>query len=516
MSKLKKVLVWSKNRDLSASLFWSLSQSTDATGFFAVTIEGNPAPEVKWFRGIREIVTEGRYMVKTDGATNQALLFVKKARHTDEGKYRIVATNSAGTDEAEIQLFVSGKPWPFTKMAVTFQYSNYSSISSDWLIDCTGFFLSNSSINRSIDLFIHLSIFASIDRLIDWLAVAGGDGGMDFRAMLAHRKYSKWGIEEEDPNWGDLKHTEEEKPQLKKRDAKKDYFLKELFDLHLKQGKDKVAHFECVYSRPDQKPKWTRGKEEIFHGLKFKIVNEKDKHVMEIKDPKSDDSGQYVCTIGDSITKCYLQVDGKVPLLSFCNWGLSEFNFVAFPSRTGPSYWVHSETTQGASWRQIQGWFFGMQNFSSQSGRQMDQKWTTYRSNFDYKRLKNVKNIWIEPNWILKKNIPVCLKSRRKKEFLKKKNESNQSINQSIESQLLAMAVLKKIWSFMLASVRWSCWWEMLRLFSFLAKRQVWYSKRHDRTLYFEDQETERRWLGRVRLQVRRQDLHQVQLRRGA
>lgn len=83
--------------------------AVDATALFAVTVEGNPAPEVHWYRGIREIVNEGRCMVKTDGTTNQALLFIKKARHTDEGKYRIVATNSAGTDEAEIQLFVSGK-----------------------------------------------------------------------------------------------------------------------------------------------------------------------------------------------------------------------------------------------------------------------------------------------------------------------------------------------------------------------------------------------------------------------
>jgi hypothetical protein len=46
---------------------------------------------------------------------------------------------------------------------------------------------------------------------------AGGNGGMDFRAMLAHRKYSKWEIEKEDPNWGDLKQVS----QLKKRDFKK-------------------------------------------------------------------------------------------------------------------------------------------------------------------------------------------------------------------------------------------------------------------------------------------------------
>ncbi|XP_055331451.1 twitchin-like isoform X3 [Paramacrobiotus metropolitanus] len=232
----------------------NVQSQEDATAFFAVTVEGNPAPEVHWFRGIREIVNEGRCMVKTDGTTNQALLFIKKARHTDEGKYRIVASNEHGTDEAEIQLFVS----------------------------------------------------------------VGGEGAMDFRAMLLHRKYAKWGIEEEDPNWGDLKHLEQEKPQLKKREGKKDGFMKELADMHLKEGKDKLAHMECVYSKPNQKPKWTKGpKEEIFHGLKFRLVNDKDTHILEIKDPKADDSGVYMCTIGESVTKCFLQVDEPDPVIEF-------------------------------------------------------------------------------------------------------------------------------------------------------------------------------------------------------
>lgn len=40
--------------------------------------------------------------------------------------------------------------------------------------------------------------------------------GMDFRAMLKKRKYAKWGNQEKDPDWGDLKEVEKPKPQLKK------------------------------------------------------------------------------------------------------------------------------------------------------------------------------------------------------------------------------------------------------------------------------------------------------------
>lgn len=39
---------------------------------------------------------------------------------------------------------------------------------------------------------------------------------MDFRAMLKKRKYAKWGKDEKDPEWGELKETEKPVPALKK------------------------------------------------------------------------------------------------------------------------------------------------------------------------------------------------------------------------------------------------------------------------------------------------------------
>lgn len=40
--------------------------------------------------------------------------------------------------------------------------------------------------------------------------------GMDFRAMLKKRKYAKWGNQNQDPDWGDLKEVEKPVPALKK------------------------------------------------------------------------------------------------------------------------------------------------------------------------------------------------------------------------------------------------------------------------------------------------------------
>lgn len=39
---------------------------------------------------------------------------------------------------------------------------------------------------------------------------------MDFRAMLKKRKYAKWGKDQGDPDWGELKETEIPVPALKK------------------------------------------------------------------------------------------------------------------------------------------------------------------------------------------------------------------------------------------------------------------------------------------------------------
>lgn len=52
---------------------------------------------------------------------------------------------------------------------------------------------------------------------------------MDFRAMLRKRKYAKWGMDKEDPDWGDLKEVEKPTPQLKKVEKVRILFV--FFDL---------------------------------------------------------------------------------------------------------------------------------------------------------------------------------------------------------------------------------------------------------------------------------------------
>lgn len=80
--------------------------------------------------------------------------------------------------------------------------------------------------------------------------------GMDFRAMLKKRKYAKWGNQEKDPDWGDLKEVEKPMATLKKVERKSDTFSRPLIDIMAKEGKDKKVMFEAGFTKANAKPKW--------------------------------------------------------------------------------------------------------------------------------------------------------------------------------------------------------------------------------------------------------------------
>jgi hypothetical protein len=50
----------------------------------------------------------------------------------------------------------------------------------------------------------------------NFMLFVSDSSGMDFRAMLKKKKYAKWGNDDEGPDWGDLKHHEQEEQLLKK------------------------------------------------------------------------------------------------------------------------------------------------------------------------------------------------------------------------------------------------------------------------------------------------------------
>ncbi|XP_049301024.1 twitchin isoform X5 [Anopheles funestus] len=141
--------------------------------------------------------------------------------------------------------------------------------------------------------------------------------GMDFRAMLKKRKYAKWGKEEKDPDWGDLKEVEKPKPQLKKVERKQDTFSKPLVDITCKEGKEKKVVFEATFTKPNAKAKWLFRKDEIFTGSKYKFKAEGDNYTCTIFNPKVEDGGKYTLEIAGISCFAYLNVEEADPVYKF-------------------------------------------------------------------------------------------------------------------------------------------------------------------------------------------------------
>lgn len=79
--------------------------------------------------------------------------------------------------------------------------------------------------------------------------------GMDFRAMLKKRKYAKWGNQEKDPDWGDLKEVEKPMATLKKVERVCFILKKKNIQAHshLYKNDQMVIKFASFFENPKKK-----------------------------------------------------------------------------------------------------------------------------------------------------------------------------------------------------------------------------------------------------------------------
>ena len=70
---------------------------------------GDPAPECTFFKGFKDLSSDPRFKIWTDGATNQAILGIEGLKQEDEGAYRAVIDNGNGEVEHEFSVYVTGK-----------------------------------------------------------------------------------------------------------------------------------------------------------------------------------------------------------------------------------------------------------------------------------------------------------------------------------------------------------------------------------------------------------------------
>ena len=86
------------------------SATEGKTAVIQFNVQGDPVPTFQFFKDDTEIFEGGRYKMVTDGSQNNLIMFcIRKSKVADEGKYKFVAKNSHGQDQAEVQLFVGGE-----------------------------------------------------------------------------------------------------------------------------------------------------------------------------------------------------------------------------------------------------------------------------------------------------------------------------------------------------------------------------------------------------------------------
>lgn len=73
----------------------------------ACSAQGTPLPVITWLKGGSAVLGDGAQRVSHPDGT----LSISRAVPSDAGVYTCVATNIAGSDDAEIALHVQGDPW---------------------------------------------------------------------------------------------------------------------------------------------------------------------------------------------------------------------------------------------------------------------------------------------------------------------------------------------------------------------------------------------------------------------
>lgn len=76
-------------------------------GFITFTVEGDPVPEIEWFKGFKDLSVEQRYKSWTCGEDNTITLGCFEARPEDEGDYKVVLKNSNGVLEYDFKFYVT-------------------------------------------------------------------------------------------------------------------------------------------------------------------------------------------------------------------------------------------------------------------------------------------------------------------------------------------------------------------------------------------------------------------------
>lgn len=232
------------------------------TAVLKCKVEGNPAPTIKWQKGLREVMNGGRFKILTDQTEGTVSLIMQKCRSQDDGPYTLTIENEHGSDSVAVKLLVTSEAG--LDFRAMLKHREYEGGASD--------------------------------------------------SLKEEASGAKAGKEKEKPM------TEAERRQSLFPGKKVEKWERPLEDKTVQQQVDKICEWKCMYSRPNAKIRWYKDKKEIFSGgLKYKIVIEKAMCTLIINNPEVDDSGRYTCEANGLPTTAILTVEEPPMKYSFIN-----------------------------------------------------------------------------------------------------------------------------------------------------------------------------------------------------
>ena len=81
------------------------------TMFCKLEVWGDPVPSVSFFKGFKDLSSDPRFKIWTDGDSNQMILGIEGLKQEDEGAYRAVLNEGQeGEVEHEFSIYVTGRP----------------------------------------------------------------------------------------------------------------------------------------------------------------------------------------------------------------------------------------------------------------------------------------------------------------------------------------------------------------------------------------------------------------------
>ncbi|XP_067934437.1 twitchin-like [Watersipora subatra] len=282
-------------------------------------IEGEYMPEIRFFKGKREIKPGNKTKFNVDAAAKTGTISMIKPKYIDEGKYSVQLLSNSNTvcDDANFNIYVKDPKDSQLDFRDLLKHKDHKKRQSqeddpDWgqlkhldrepsLEQTQPGSGRNSGRNSRRG-----SSVAEIE--MPALRKVSTDNTLDPAKL--HNQERRASLAEVIPDWPTLQHREKVQQEVP-------VFIRELEDQNLKE-EDGHCVMEAEFSIPNpRKVRWFKNKLEIFHGNNIHLEHLDCIHKLTIKKLSPKDAGKYILLCDDVKTSGWIEVAEKAKRFTF-------------------------------------------------------------------------------------------------------------------------------------------------------------------------------------------------------